>query len=78
MNADLIAAAVLGAPAAVVAPALAVAMYRTRRATTDTLAALADHRTDTTTPQGDGGEPLPAPVTGLAPVIPLRSRKRAA
>ncbi|WP_405728880.1 hypothetical protein OG607_27395 [Streptomyces sp. NBC_01537] len=78
MNADLIAAAVLGAPAAVVAPALAVAMYRTRKATTDTLAALAAHHAGTATPPTDGGEPLPAPESGLAPVIPLRSRNRAA
>ncbi|WP_329313718.1 hypothetical protein [Streptomyces sp. NBC_01262] len=77
MNPDLITAAVLGAPAAVVAPALAIAMHRTRKATTDTLAALAAHRADTTTPP-DGGQPVADPGIGLAPVIPLRTRRTAA
>ncbi|WP_329312149.1 hypothetical protein [Streptomyces sp. NBC_01262] len=78
MNADLITAAVLGTPAAVVAPALAIAMYRTRKATTDTLAALAAHRaqTDTTAPP-EGGEPLPAPGGDLATVLPFPNRRAA-
>ena len=78
MNTDLIAAAVLGAPAAVVAPALAIAMYRTRKATIDTLAALAAHRAqlDSSTPP-EGGEPLPAPGGDLATVLPFPARRAA-
>jgi hypothetical protein len=79
VNADLITAAVLGAPAAVVAPALAIAMYRTRRATTDTLAALVAHRAarpDNSNPP-EGGEPLPVQDTGLAAVLPFPTRNAA-
>ncbi|WP_329315666.1 hypothetical protein [Streptomyces sp. NBC_01262] len=77
MNADLIAAAVLGAPAAVVAPALAVAMYRTRRATTDTLAALAAHRATQSIIPPEGGEPLPAQDNSFATVLPFPARRAA-
>ena len=78
MNADLITAAVLGAPAAVVAPALAIAMYRTRKATTDTLTAIANHRAqpDSSVPP-EGGEPLPAPCGELDTVLPFPIRRAA-
>ena len=79
MNTDLITAAVLGAPAAVVAPTLAIAMYRTRKATSDTLAALAAHRAapPAATVPPEGGEPLPARDSDLAKVLPFPTRRAA-
>jgi hypothetical protein len=79
VNTELIAAAVLFAPAALVGPPLLIAAHRTTRHSKAVRAMLADERakratapTDGEGPPPDGGQPTPLPDTGpLAQVIPL-------
>ena len=78
-TADVIAAAVLFGPAAVIGPPLLVAAHRGTRHSKAVLAMLAQERAKRAVPAAedgpppDGGQPTPLPDTApLAQVIPLR------
>lgn len=80
MNADLIAAAVLFGPAAIVGPPLLIAAHRTTRHSKAVLAMLAQERakrandTATETPRPpDGGQPAPG-IDTPAPQPPATGR----
>jgi len=79
-TADVITAAVLFGPAALIGPPLMLAAHRGTRHSKAVLAMLADERAkraaapaDQDGPPPDGGQPTPVPDTEpLAQVIPLR------
>ena len=80
MNAELIAAAILFAPAALIGPPLLIASHRGTRHSKAVLAMLADERAKRAEavltqddPPPEGGQPTPIPeAEPLAQVIPLR------